>query len=248
MLSKRFRVERRLVSHFGAAKTLGEKPQVTPKVLKPEVEKSTDQLMEELPFRKAPKPEAAEDFAVNIEDDIKLLTQSVKKEIAQNVSQETAPKDLPEDATGEWENIDIDLESELKSQIQSEITETIQDYDKSESKIDPQELKDFEDEILADPEPESMIIEEEEPVLDISEACADLHSLLMEPKNSEYFIENLFEGDQYGFKVLADKICNSTDLNRALIIADNELFLLDIAPSSEAASKLLNTVRANFSR
>lgn len=74
-----------------------------------------------------------------------------------------------------------------------------------------------------------------------------LYERFMEKDNLDYFVGRIFERDLESYKSMVNNVCQQKDLNRALIIADNELFLLDIPPSAEQASRLLNVIRENFS-
>lgn len=243
MLSKHFRIERQLVAYEGAARTLHAKP--PKKVVEPPIKKTSKEMIEELPIREGTAPIEEISAFPDIEADIKILTESVKKELAENVQQESVPVELPDDAAAEWENIDIDLEAELKSQIESE-TEN-EKTEQQEAGFNSQSYDEFVEESLSE-ENDVQLLEETETEPAISATNLDLHDLLTNPNNAKQFVEALFEGDENGYQMMITKICNAPDLNRALIIADNELFMLDIPSANVFALRLLNTIRAHFSR
>ena len=248
-LSKHFRVERQLIAYEGAARTLHTKPPKKPAA--PPIQKTPKQMIEELPIREGTTPIEETSAFPDIEADIKILTESVKKELAENVQQETVPVELPDDAAAEWENIDIDLEAELKSQIKSDIESSDDQTEQQETGSDTEAYDKFMEETLAEEKAEEIqLLEDDEGDQDtgIIEGNSNLLDLLTNPNNANQFVEKLFEGDENGFQMMVTKICNAPDLNRALIIADNELFMLDIPSTSKLALRLLNTIRAHFCR
>ncbi len=81
-----------------------------------------------------------------------------------------------------------------------------------------------------------------------SEAGAELFTLLMEREKQAFFSKKLFSNRINLYRGVVGRICRQKSLKNALVIADNELFLLDIPRSADTATarEFLNLIRRHF--
>jgi len=237
-LVKQYKVDRRLTSFVGAGRTLFSS--TLPPELEPPGEFDKGLLEDDLTtmsdleeedetfkedFQKEPEPGFAsvkDDLDFGIEDDGRGPTS-----LEDMLSNELDGSDAPA----------IDSNKEADEEI-----------------LDMNELSNFD---LNEPGQGSMgsgslnqegvkILDEPESVEMALTVDSELARSLMEENSRKYFINELFDGDNLGYKMMAERICQASDLNRALIIADNELFMLDIPAVAEQASRLMNLIREKY--
>jgi hypothetical protein len=73
-----------------------------------------------------------------------------------------------------------------------------------------------------------------------------LSAILLSDENLVYFIENLYDQDEAGYRKLVEKLDRQPDLKRTLTETRNEFFVLDVAETSEAALRLIDIIEKYF--
>jgi hypothetical protein len=169
-------------------------------------------------------------------DDLKIIDETEESEDLDSAETEEVGLDFEKAEDMDLDSVEVE-EVDLYS-------EKVEEVDSDKTLLGEEEEEEISFDSLPDDSPE--VPDEPEPVdLELT-MDSELAKALMDEDNKNYFVNELFDGDLLGYKMMSERICQASDMNRALIIADNELFMLDIPTVAEQASRLMNLIREKY--